>query len=57
MAGSRVWETRQWRELGDLGLRGPATAIAFSEDGTTLATGDREGKVTLWDVWELRGLR
>jgi WD40 repeat protein len=50
--GARVWDTRSGQEMSSLkGRPGPATcAVAFSEDGMTLASGDRTGKVKLWDV-------
>ena len=60
-----VWETSQWRKLGVLeGNQGPIYSLAFSPEGTTLASGtgfdststgyDREGALHLWDVARLR---
>ncbi len=31
--------------------RPPVYAVAFSPDGKTLATGDAEGRVRLWEAW------
>jgi WD40 repeat protein len=46
-----LWDTagpHGWRRLGS--HKAIAFALAFSSDGEQLATADREGRVTLWEV-------
>jgi WD40 repeat protein len=45
----RLWDTRTYQPLG-VPLHGDFTAVAFSPDGRTLATGtaDRTGSIRLW---------
>ena len=58
-----VWDAKTWElklTLKNSGLfaaitgRGSVEAIAFSPDGKTLASGDEEGMVKLWDVSHLK---
>jgi WD40 repeat protein len=60
----RLWETRTWdpvRTFGDAGRAGSAraatTCVAFTPDGTRMATGDVASRVTVWDVATGRSLR
>jgi len=38
------------KQLGLEGHRDSVTAVAFSPDGETLASGDVEGRIILWDI-------
>jgi len=56
----RLWDVASGRRIGDpltarigdrlTGTTGPAGAVVFSPDGKTLATGNGDGTVRLWDV-------
>ena len=51
----KIWETTGWKELLDFqGHPGDVWSVAFSPDGSTLASGDgdwnRGGLVKCWDV-------
>jgi WD40 repeat protein len=48
----RLWSTDTWTPEGErLNVHGAyATGLAFSPDDTQLATGGRDGLVTVWDV-------
>jgi len=48
----RVWEQRgdAWQERLSLPTSSSATALAFSDDGARLASGDSGGNVILWDT-------
>jgi WD40 repeat protein len=51
--GVRLWNPSDGRNLGTLLFRGHGDGIlslSFSRDGNWLATGDRSGGLTLWDV-------
>ena len=45
-----LWDVETRRELATLDHEYPVTSVAFSGDGTTLATSDWQGKLTLWSV-------
>lgn len=46
----KIWDPGQGTLLRQLALSAPAHAIAFSADGTILATGTMEGDVRLWET-------
>jgi WD40 repeat protein len=46
--GLRSWDTRTGRPLGSLESE-PVACLAFAPDGRTLATGDFDNRITLWD--------
>lgn len=51
--GLRAWEWNHLKRRGQaclLKLDGPAGALAWSHDGSSLMTGDRDGTLRLWDV-------
>ncbi|MGW0809816.1 hypothetical protein [Nonomuraea sp. NPDC002799] len=49
--GTRVWEVKTRRPLGRaFKVPGVTTAVTFSPDGATLATGAINGPIRLWDV-------
>ena len=47
-----IWDltTHQLISMIDTGSRSEITALAFAPDNTTLASGNRSGKVDLWDI-------
>lgn len=58
-----IWDTQDWKlrmTLNNVGLYAAITrggsigAIAFSPDGKTLASGDQDGMVKLWDISGLK---
>ena len=47
----RLWDTQNHTKLGTLrGHTGWITAVAFSEDGNTFASGDASKTIKLWDL-------
>ena len=47
----RLWDTQNHTKLGTLrGHTGWVTAVAFSEDGNTFASGDASKTIKLWDL-------
>lgn len=48
-SGVLTWDLIAGKELYDINLR-EVDSLAFSPDGTTLATGDRRGGLILWDA-------
>ena len=44
------WRCHEGHRLTLRGHRGPVNAVAFSPDGTSLASGSDDGSVKLWDV-------
>lgn len=46
----RLWDVQTHEERGRLHANHSVIAVNFSPDGTLLASGTREGEVTLWDV-------
>ena len=51
---TRVWNMASGKEIGAPIHTGRVYAMAFSPDGTTLATSDNHGTVRLWDVGQSR---
>lgn len=50
------WDTKTWTELDPSPTHdAPISALAFSPDGKFLVTGDRAGRLIMWD-WETRKL-
>jgi WD40 repeat protein len=51
-AAVRLYETATGKVLATLkkGKPGPSHPLAFSPDGRIIATGDRDGKIILWDL-------
>jgi len=46
-----LWDLATGRQLGDIVTGfGAINAVAFSPDGTTLATGDDDGAARLWKI-------
>jgi RNA polymerase sigma factor (sigma-70 family) len=50
----RLWEITTSRELATLEQEGTIWSVAFSPDGTLLATGSKLGTAKIWDVGNLR---
>jgi WD40 repeat protein/serine/threonine protein kinase len=50
----RLWDLRTGRRAAKVEADCEATVVAFSPDGTVLATGDDQGSVVLWNVADLR---
>ena len=51
----RLWETATWREIGSIStgansFLGRVLSISFSPDGRTLATGQSDSTILLWDT-------
>jgi WD40 repeat protein len=46
----KLWDVHRWLETGTLD---GGSVMAFSPDGTTLATGDRDWKAPVTKVWDL----
>jgi WD40 repeat protein len=50
-SGVRLWDLRQ-PKAPPLGLRrGIVSSVAFSRDGTRLASGGSDATVVVWDLW------
>lgn len=53
-----VWHTKRGRERFQFSSTADVTSIAFSPDSKLLASGDSDGRVTLWSIvpgwWKLR---
>jgi WD40 repeat protein len=48
---ARLWDTRTWKQIAELTGHVDAVAtVAFSRDGTRLATSGADGTVRLWNV-------
>lgn len=47
---AHLWEFSTGSKLADLTHTAQVTSIDFSEDGTLLATADRDGQVKIWDA-------
>ncbi len=47
---AKVWNTRTYNEITTLEHEGYVWGVAFSNDGTLLATGERGGYVNVWDL-------
>jgi WD40 repeat protein len=45
-----IWDARTGERLATLATPAPVSAIAFSPDGETIATGNYDGTITLWDT-------
>ena len=47
----RIWRTEDWTEVATLSDHGQRVyAVAFSRDGTRLASGDDTGRILTWDT-------
>jgi WD40 repeat protein len=46
----KIWDPGQGTLLRQLALSAPATALAFSADGTILAAGTTQGDIRLWET-------
>ena len=46
----KLWNTRNWTEVTTLRHDEWVWSVAFSSDGTLLATGDANGHVNIWDL-------
>ena len=44
------WHANTGQKLSESRLDNPINTVAFSQDGSTLAIGDRNGKIQLWDT-------
>jgi WD40 repeat protein len=53
-AGIRLWDTVSGELIAHLKGQGDVTALAFSADGKTLASGSRDTTILLWDVSMVR---
>jgi WD40 repeat protein len=47
---ANLWDARSGGQIAALGHDARVNAVAFSEDGSRLATETEDGKVTLWDA-------
>ncbi|MBM4069015.1 MAG: hypothetical protein FJ271_08740 [Planctomycetes bacterium] len=47
--GITLWDIPSGKQRGKLTDKNPQLCVAFSADGMTLASGDDEGKINLWD--------
>ena len=46
----KLWDTLDWSEITTLQHDEWLWAVAFSSDGTLLATGDHRGQINVWDL-------
>lgn len=46
----KLWDTLGWSEITTLRHDAWLWAVAFSSDGTLLATGDNRGQINVWDL-------
>jgi WD40 repeat protein len=54
---ARVWDVTTGKEVQTLAHKNSVPALAFSSDGTQLATASQEGAVRLWEVGSWRAVR
>ena len=52
----KLWDTLSWFEITTLQHHEWLWAVAFSSDGTLLATGDNRGQINVWDLRNQRAV-